>query len=43
MYDVDCIDLPITTELYFEDHPDHPDIQNRGDAVQIQFNEAEQC
>ena len=28
--------------LDLEDHPDHLDIQNRGDVVQIKFNETEQ-
>ena len=47
---VDYIDFPITTDtrnylLDFEDHPDYPDIQNRGDVMRIEFDEVEksQC
>ena len=41
-HEVECIDLLITTDsrndlLDLENNPDHPDVQNRGDAARIDF------
>ena len=44
---VNYIDLPIITDSWnglsdLEDDPDHPDVQNRGDVVRIDFLVEEQ-